>query len=132
MDRATRAAVTIGWAIGSGAALYAVGVGVSDQFQIEPTTEALAQQAQGLDLIGIGALVLLAAAVGCRVLCGHTWLAVLVGLPALLWPWAAGDQETMFPILAGLVLVPLSGLAVLTTTGLVLRRLARRPAVSPW
>ena len=116
------------WFLALLVALYFLGAGLVHTFQIELTTEALAEETLGFRMIrvcsvGLGCLALYAWWRGAP---ASAWLAVLVALVACgglseAWP------GSLFPHLSYLVAAPLAGLAGLVAVFLPWRP---RPALS--
>jgi hypothetical protein len=104
------------WTVALLVALYFLGAGLVHTFQIEPTAEALAEEALGFRMIRLCSVVL-----GC--LAGYAWWR---GAPAWAWltvlvaPIACGGlsevgPETLLPHLCFLVVAPFAGLAGLVS-----------------
>lgn len=115
-------AATAAWLVTGVAALAFMVIGLSDQLQFWPSQEGDAQAARGLGLMGLGALGLVAVALAGRALTGSTGIAVAVGLPAVLWPAQLADEDSLLPVLAGVVLVPMAAAGLLAGLFAVWRR----------
>jgi hypothetical protein len=122
----------LGWFLALLVALYFLGAGLGHTFQIEPTTEALQEEALGFRMIRLCSIGLccLAAYAWWRGAPVWVWLAVLVA-PLICGGLSEAQPDTLLPHLCYLVAAPLAGLAGLVAVFLPWRPRSALSAGAP-